>query len=108
MQGHGRADEAIDELESQGAPPEVLEQFEAQRDSEEFEVLEENMPTVDLFVAVCTQWRAAPFGGWLGLDYPAVDVVLRRRALHVTPEQFSGLQVMEHAALDVLNDRGDG
>jgi hypothetical protein len=37
---------------------------------------------------------------WIGLDYVAVDVVLRRMGLG--DEVFADLQVMERAALDVF------
>lgn len=57
----------------------------------------ENWPVLELFLCVCSQWRSGPMGGALGLDYAAVDVVIRRRALEVTPEQFQGLQIMERA-----------
>ncbi len=56
-----------------------------------------------------TQWRIAPMGGYLGLDYPGVAAALgtvvrarsRRRRL------FLDLQVMERAALPLLNARHD-
>jgi hypothetical protein len=64
-----------------------------------FPVLPENWPVVELFLAVQTQWRMAPMGGVLGLDYSAVDVAIRRGGHADDAETFAGLQVMERAAV---------
>jgi hypothetical protein len=79
--------------------------------SEDFEVMPCNWQSVCAFLACETQWRAVPMTlgqmaqvvtevVWLGLDYVAVDVVLRRMGLG--DEIFADLQVMERAALDVF------
>lgn len=70
-----------------------------------------NWQSVCAFLACETQWRAVPMtvGNmaaiatsviWLGLDYSAVDVVLRR--LSAALDVFADIQVMERAALDVF------
>lgn len=67
----------------------------------EFEVEAENWPAVVLWMECQTQWRSAGAGRY-GLDYVAVDVVMRRRG--IADDQgtvFAGLQVMEFAALEV-------
>lgn len=73
--------------------------------AEEFEVLPECWPTVDLFLRVQTQWRFAGMGHPVGLDYNAADVVMRRLGV-ADPEGkiFAGLQIMEVAALNALKD----
>lgn len=63
-----------------------------------------NWPSLTAWLACETQWRTAGHMAaitWIGLDYTAVDIVLRRRgfAAHV----FEDLQAMEEAALEVLN-----
>lgn len=73
------------------------------RNSEDFEVWPENWDSVIAFLACATQWRiAVSFSGiiWSGLDYSAVDVVLRRR--NATDRVFDDVCVMERAALPVL------
>lgn len=73
---------------------------------ETVEVWAPNWPAVCAFLACETQWRAsATMAGlvWIGLDYTAVDVALRRRGLDC---DFADLQAMEDAALTILN-RGD-
>ena len=69
-----------------------------------FEVLPENWPTIELFLAVCTQWRFGGMGGLLGLDYPAVDVAVRYLELTVGPDSFAGLQVMEQTVVSELSN----
>lgn len=74
--------------------------------SGDFEVFAANWPSVTAFIACETQWRlAATLTGiiWLGLDYGAVDVVLRR----IGPQaEFRDLLVMEREALDVFGEVG--
>lgn len=78
---------------------------------EAFEVMPCNWTSVCAFLACETQWRAVPLmaGGmaaigtsliWLGLDYAAVDVVMRRTS--VPDAAFADLQIMERAALDAF------
>lgn len=69
-----------------------------------FEVLPVNWPAVTAFLACETQWRV--IGGWsglswLGLDYGAVEVVLRRTG---SGAAFADLQIMEDAALQVFSE----
>lgn len=64
-------------------------------------MLEENWSAVQLYLAVQTQWRVAGMGGVLiGLDYAAVDVVMRR--LGFEDEAFRGMQVIERVVLSRL------
>ncbi len=68
------------------------------------EVWRSNWSALRLFCAAGTQWRTAgSMGGigWIGLDYQAVELVERR--LGIGPVSWADLQVMEGAALAVLN-----
>ncbi len=74
---------------------------------EAFEVLPPNADALDAWLGCQTQWRcAAGMGGivWLGLDYGAVDVVLRRSKYADPDAVLADLQVMEGAALKVLGE----
>jgi len=67
-----------------------------------FEVMGQNTAALRIWLACETQWRvAAGMGGiiWLGLDYTAVDVVLRRTAIDSADQVFADLMVMEAEAL---------
>lgn len=67
------------------------------------EIWPENERALALFLACRTQWRAGPMGGVLGLDYPGVLAVMRIRREPRREQLFADLQVMETAAIDVLN-----
>lgn len=72
---------------------------------EAFELMRVNVAALEAWLACETQWRvAAGMGGltWLGLDYGAVDVVLRRLGMEEPDRVFRDLQVMESAALSVF------
>lgn len=70
---------------------------------EVFEVWAENWPAVELFLRLATQWKIGGMGGFLGLDYPAVESAMRILRIHNRAEMFDTIQVMEYAALPVLN-----
>lgn len=70
-----------------------------------FAVWPENWDVVRLFLKCETQWAFLPSGRIRGLDYPGVDVVMRRNR-KLAPDRdaaFEQLQVMEFAARGVLN-----
>ena len=63
-----------------------------------------------VFLAAQTQWKKeipAMAGQilWHGLDYPAVEVILRLKGIKgkAATEVFESIQVMEAAALPILN-----
>lgn len=73
-----------------------------------FGVWPENAEAVRCFIACCTQWRiVAGFNGanWTGLDYAGVDAVLRHlvRGRKRRRSRFEDIQIMEAAAMEVLN-----
>lgn len=75
-------------------------------EDESFEVWPENAETVATFMALQTQWRIGPMGGYLGLDYPGMQSVLAMRGVKKGKAQrrmFDDLQAMERAALPILN-----
>lgn len=71
---------------------------------EDFEVLEENWPAVEMFLRVQTQWRTT-MNGLLGLDYGAVAWLLRLYEVEDPRALLEDLQVMEAAALLNINSR---
>lgn len=106
--GKPSIDEAVKDMEVLGLPPEAIEDLKAahaKEDAEDFGILPENWPTVQAWMRVQTQWRVAGMGTVIGLDYSAVDVALRRARIEDPEgEIFAGLQVMEVAALEALQD----
>lgn len=75
----------------------------AGEEGRDFEVLPENWPVVQAWLRVQTQWRMS-FGGPVGLDYPAVESVLRRLDPRGWEALFDGVQVMEFAVLAGCKD----
>ncbi|MBY6091078.1 DUF1799 domain-containing protein [Maritimibacter alkaliphilus] len=70
------------------------------REDDAFEIWPENWHSLIAWIACETQWRvmSGSGGNWyLGLDYTAVDVVMRR--LKLEDEVFADLQEMERTAL---------
>lgn len=83
------------------------------RAPEEEGVWAEHVSAVEAFLAAATQWRTESRGGgpytpgrmvFVGLDYSAVDVALRRAALELSPKNWSDLQIIELAAAAALNE----
>lgn len=78
----------------------------SQQAPEAFEIMGPNAAALRAWLACETQWRvAAGMGGivWLGLDYSAVDVVLRRGGF--ADGVFADLMVMETEALSVFGEK---
>lgn len=72
-------------------------------DEQEFEVEPEVWQIVQAWMRVQTQWRFHA-GGIGGLDYPAVFATLERIGVRDDDGRvFEGIQVMEVAALKILN-----
>ncbi|PIV30487.1 MAG: hypothetical protein COS35_06485 [Zetaproteobacteria bacterium CG02_land_8_20_14_3_00_50_9] len=94
-----------------GAPAEVIEQYQAQKASEEtFAIWPENARALELFLALGTQWRTSLVpvqGGFFrhvdGLDYQAAEAVMRIDCDRNRKDLFSRLRIMESAALEELN-----
>jgi hypothetical protein len=62
----------------------------------------ENWHIVEAFLKCDTQWVVAGMGGVVGLNYSGVAVVLSLYNIN-DPEVFAGIQIMEKAALKVMN-----
>lgn len=83
--------------------PEIMEE-------EEFDpVAECNWDSLMAFLACDTQWRVSGVGiaslVWIGLDYTACDIVFRRR--NFSDDLWGDVQIMEEAALPILNSGDD-
>ena len=69
---------------------------------EHFEVWEQNWPAVEIFLRCQTQWRTT-MAGVCGLDYSAVEWLFRLYKVEDQPTVLENLQVMEAAAVKILN-----
>lgn len=86
-----------------------IDDVEAMLESPDVEIDPDNWQTVQAFLACSTQWVYAGMGGIVGLNYPGVKAVLD---LTIKPkhraEIFAGIQLMERAALTILNEKSSG
>jgi Phage related hypothetical protein (DUF1799) len=101
----------VAQLRALGAPASVIEGAESDTApaTDDCLVWEENWLAVSVFVGLRTQWRLhVGMGGaiYQGLDYMAVEAALRLQRVprRDWPALFDDLQVMEAAALPLLND----
>ena len=81
--------------------------------SDRFAIFQENWDTFTVFIACSTQWRREmpAMGGdwyWHGLRYTECEAVIRNFGFSGKKAQgiFRDLQVMEQAAMTVLNKQG--
>jgi len=100
--GEDEGDDGWDEFGVEGEVRDAAEQED--EGDPPFAVWPENTRAVDLFLACRTQWRVGAMGGVFGLDYPGVDVVMNMNRVRNRRRTFSDLQVMEAAALPILNE----
>ena len=69
---------------------------------EAVELWPENVASVDLFLAVETQWRVG-MGGATGLDYAGVRAAMLLR--NEPPRRFDDIQLMEREYLVIMNQK---
>jgi hypothetical protein len=73
------------------------------------EVWPENLPALQMFQRIGTRWVVAGMGGVTGLRWEAIYPLMDR--LNLEPDAWdallSDLEVMERAALEVLNRKDD-
>lgn len=85
-----------------GAAPEIAQAVQASSPNSDFEVLEENWQAVLMFMRLQTQWVPL-MAGVAGLNYQSVQWLFTIEGIENQRELFADLQVMEIAALQVLN-----
>jgi hypothetical protein len=80
----------------------VLPDPEPEKD---FEVWDENWDIVMMFMRMQTQWNVV-MGGFTGLKYEVLRWLCDLYSVEDPKAMLEGIQVMEAAALEVLNDHG--
>ena len=99
MRGGGSVEE---EMAKSGLPRKLVEKMEGFRP---VEIWPDQVPVVNLFSSVLTQWRMGPTGP-VGLDYAGVEATMRMK---MVPSKERGamlddLRVMERAALAAIRE----
>lgn len=69
------------------------------------------MTAVDLFMNLGTQWQTGSMGGYTGLRYDVLPIVMQWAGITVEPadmpDVFQALRWLESAALALLNKRDE-
>lgn len=94
------------DAEAFGLPSDLVATLHA--NDTDFDVWPTNMPIVQAFLTVQSQWRAVTLGMsggvyWQGLDYAGVRVGLEEAEIKLTPAQWAGLRLMERSAAAAMN-----
>lgn len=109
--GHSDEPDAIDDLVAWGVDRGQALEWVGEQPAEEYGIWPDNWQTVQLFLLLQTQWRIAAgmVANWIGLDYAAVHAAMLMLGIPRKDrgEVFSGLVVMERAALPLLNRKRD-
>lgn len=79
--------------------------FQKDLDAAAVQVWPENLPTVNLFIAMSTQWRIGGVGP-TGLDYGPLAAVMELVEIEAKdrPDAFDGLRIMESEALKIMGE----
>jgi len=85
-----------------GLTPEAIASLHSNKDPENFELWPENWDIVQMFLRMQTQWQTS-MAGLTGLNYPSLQWLCKLYAVKDPVAIFEGVQVMEMAALAVLN-----
>ena len=76
-----------------------------QSHTDDFQVLQENWSTVEMFLRLQTQWRTS-MSGVIGLDYAAAQWLFRLYEVKDQRALLEDLQTMEFAAMQAINKQG--
>lgn len=74
-------------------------------EDKDFEVWDENWDIVEMFMRLQTQWNVV-MGGYVGLRYEVLRWFCDLYSVEDPKSMLEGIQIMEAAALKVLNDDG--
>lgn len=79
----------------------------AKKEPEDFLIWPENEKAVGYFVKLSTQWNTGSMGGFVGLRYESLHFLFKLYEEDTKNRQslFDDIQIMEFAALGVLNER---
>lgn len=88
-------------LKAWGLSAEQISPFlQAENTEPEFKLFPENLNAWNAFLIVSTQFVVLPMGGFMGLNYPAVDAGLRMAGLEVTPLLFGKIRIIESVVVE--------
>ena len=87
-----------------GASEEQIAAAQLEAIKHDFEVWEENWEAVMMFLRMQTQWNVS-MNGLIGLNYQALETLIRFYHVKEPVELFEKVQVIERAALVKMNTK---
>ena len=90
-----------------GASEEQIAAAQLEAVKHDFEVWEENWEAVMMFLRMQTQWNVS-MNGLIGLNYQALETLIRLYHVKEPVELFEKVQVIERAALVKMNTKRAG
>lgn len=95
------ADNRVADYKRQGieVPPDVAAHLNASSTHRPFTVWFDSWPAVELFLSCVTQWRLAPMGALLGLDYTALAAAMWMRRERDRRALFDDVRLIERGAV---------
>jgi hypothetical protein len=87
-----------------GASEEQIAAAQLEAVKHNFEVWEENWEAVMMFLRMQTQWNVS-MNGLIGLNYQALETLIRLYHVKEPVELFEKVQVIERAALVKMNSK---
>ena len=90
-----------------GASEEQIAAAQLEAIKHDFEVWEENWEAVMMFLRMQTQWNVS-MNGLIGLNYQALETLIRLYHVKEPVELFEKVQVIERAALVKMNTKRAG
>ena len=94
----------MSDLKALGASEEQIAAAQLEAVKHNFEVWEENWEAVMMFLRMQTQWNVS-MNGLIGLNYQALETLIRLYHVKQPVELFEKVQVIERAALVKMNSK---
>tara|TARA_S200002703_G_scaffold138987_1_gene129468 strand:- start:340 stop:633 length:294 start_codon:yes stop_codon:yes gene_type:complete len=94
----------VSDLKALGASEEQIAAAQLEAVKHNFEVWEENWEAVMMFLRMQTQWNVS-MNGLIGLNYQALETLIRLYHVKEPVELFEKVQVIERAALVKMNSK---
>lgn len=100
------SDEALDEMREMGVAEEEIERLQENEEQEQpYEVLPENWPAVQLYVAVYGQFNVTASGYILGFDPVAVRNEREWGGIKISRKTWKKFKYLQQLTATLLNER---
>lgn len=84
--------------------PEAIADLQSRKESSDFELWEENLEIVSIFLRMQTQWIVG-VNGLVGLNYQSLEWLCKLYAVTDPIKIFEGIRIMEATALKCFQEQ---